>query len=114
MIKNPDKAIIGHRQYGPIFWGGNGDAVIHSYSYISRNGLESGCDIFIRDGSDSSSVCEANIGESYECPEGYIYGQQNTDDYLAGSKKQWLTTEVEVYQIDETFIKIHFLLVLKL
>ena len=121
MVKNPDKAIIGHRHYGPIFGGGYGHAVNKtcygsgcssfrfiscghgsSYSYISRQGLESGCDIFIR-GSNSSSVCEANIGHSYQCPEGYTYGQQNTINFLAGSKKNWLTTEIEVYKINEFF-----------
>jgi hypothetical protein len=67
-----------------------------------QNGLESGCDIFIRDNSNGSYVCEANIGQSYECPKGYIYGQQNTIDYLPGSKKNRLTTEIEVYQLNES------------
>ena len=126
MVKNKKTAIIGHYHYGPIFGGGNGHAINitcsgcrnnnyyynnnygnancghgSAYSYISCNGLESDCDIFIRDGSNSSYVCEANIGHSYECPEGYFYGEQNTVDYLAGSKKKWLTTEIEVYQINE-------------
>jgi hypothetical protein len=73
------------------------------YSYISQNSFESGCDIFIRDDSNSSYVCEANIGDSYQCPEDYVYDQQNTIDYLAGTKKNWLTTEIEVYEITEVF-----------
>lgn len=131
MVKNPNAAIIGHKHYGPIFGGGNGNAVNNycgycgsfnnsgfgnnkrynnnncshgsNYSYISENGLVSGCDIFIRDGSNSSYVCEANIGGSYQCPEGYVYGQQNTIDYLAGSNKNFLTTEIEVFEITEVF-----------
>jgi hypothetical protein len=118
MVKNPNMAIIGHKHYGPIFGGGNGNAVNNycaacntnnnlncghgpNYSYMSRNGLESGCDIFIRDNSNGSYICEANIGHSYQCPGGYVYGQQNTIDYLAGSKKNWLTTEIEVYEITD-------------
>jgi hypothetical protein len=118
MVKNPETAIIGNKHYGPIFGGGNGKAANKyycdycgysncgcgpNYSYMSRNGYESGCDIFIRDNSNGSYVCEANIGHSYECPEDYEEGQQNTIDYLAGSKKNWLTTEIEVYEITELF-----------
>ena len=118
IVKNPNAAIIGHYHYGPIFGGGNGHAVNNycgycgsynycghasSYSYMSQNGYESGCDIFIRDNSNYSYVCEANIGHSYQCPVGLAYGHQNTIDYLAGNKKNWLTTEIEVYQINETF-----------
>jgi hypothetical protein len=101
MVKNQNKAIIGYKHYGPIFGGGNGSGCGSNYLYMSE--CESGCDIFIRDNSNSSHVCEANIGDSYECPEGYVYGQQNTIDYLAGSKKNWLTTEIEVYEITELF-----------
>ncbi len=118
MVKNPNAAIIGHYHYGPIFGGGNGHAVNNycghcgsynycghgsNYSYMSQNGYESGCDIFIRDNSNGSYVCEANIGHSYNFPVGHTYGQPNTINFLAGNKKNWLTTEIEVYQINETF-----------
>ena len=124
IIKDPTKALIGHSSYGPIFGGGNGNAFNvyidchvyevgyevgydlgynrgynYNFNHGYNSGLEFGCDIFITSNSNTSYVCEANIGQSYECPVDHIYGQQNTIDYLAGGKKNWLTTEIEVYQI---------------
>ena len=121
-IKDPTKALIGHYSYGPIFGGGNGNALKqqcsycgydyddgsdycnecghdYDYSYILNYASEYGCDIFIASNSNTSYECEANIGQSYECPDDHIYGEQNTIDYLAGGKKNWRTTEIEVYQI---------------
>ena len=116
MIKRPNTALIGHYHYGPIFGGGSGHAVIKkcyfcdsrvncthgsNQSFIHRQHLESGCDIFISDNSNIESFCETNVGQSYECPEGYVYGQQETRSYLAGIRKKWITTEIEVYQISD-------------
>ena len=108
-IKDPSKALIGHHSYGPIFGGGNGNALKHHgrgfnvynnrFNNALSSGLETGCDIFITSNSNTSYVCEANIGQSYECPVNHIYGQQNTINFLAGGKKNWVTTEIEVYQI---------------
>ena len=110
MIKpeNSNKALIGNRNYGPIFGGGNDYAIDKNcyrndyqsncnygsdkcnYDYITRNHCESGCDIFIKDNSNYTSGNESNIGGSYELP-----------IHLAGSKNNWLTTEIEVYELKE-------------
>jgi hypothetical protein len=42
----------------------------------------------------------SNIGGSYECPLDYIYNSnENKKSFLAGNLKNWLVTEIEVYQI---------------
>ncbi len=42
----------------------------------------------------------SNIGGSYECPLNYIYNSnENKTSFLAGNLKNWLVTEIEVYQI---------------
>jgi hypothetical protein len=42
----------------------------------------------------------SNIGGSYECPLNYIYNSnEKKTSFLAGSLKNWLVTEIEVYQI---------------
>ena len=56
-------------------------------------------DLRIVDKSNITTGSYANIGYSYNPPNGYIYQQTNTRNYLAGSYKEWLTTEIEVFQI---------------
>ena len=116
-IKNPRKALIGHFYYGPIFGGGNSNAlnkhcygcghvvsfncghVLENYSYVNYHNVKTDCDIFLRDSSNDKFGCEVNLGHTYQCPDGYTCGQKNTTDYLAGETNNWLTTEIEVYQI---------------
>ena len=106
MIKpsNSNTALIGNPKHGPIFGGGNGNAInkscnycrnyygncncVSGYDYITYNGYETGCEIFIKDNSNVNHGSEANIGDSYQLP----YN-------LAKTKKEWLTTEIEVFEL---------------
>ena len=74
--ENLYKAMIGNRNYGPIFGGGNGDA------------NNNGCDILIIDNSNIYHGSESNINGSYQLP-----------IYLAGIQNNWLTLEIEVYEL---------------
>jgi hypothetical protein len=78
-IKYPQFAINNNRYYGPAF----GD----------------GIDIYVRDNSNIYTKSYANFGDSYNLPPGYTHGESNTQSYLAGSYSSWLTTEIEVFQI---------------
>lgn len=74
LVKNPKYAVDGSRGYGPIF----------------------GEDIVIRDKSNIKTGSYSDLGNKYNI-EGI-----NTDDpksYLAGNRNNWLTTEIEVYEI---------------
>ena len=84
LIKTPQYAILGYASYGPIFGSGVG----------SEN------DFYICDSSNTDYGSTANIGHSYECPEGHIFGDKETSCYLTGSPNRWLTCEIEVYQIN--------------
>ena len=72
MIKpeHASMALIGNRDNGPIFAG------------------YSSCDIFIKNNSNVNRGSFTNIGGSYQLP-----------TYLAGSKNNWLSTEIEVYEL---------------
>jgi hypothetical protein len=78
-IKNAKEAIIGNGNSGPIF--GNHD-------------------IFIEDRSNFMRGSYTNFGNSYELPDGYTYGEENTKSYLAGSYNTWLVDEIEVYTVN--------------
>ncbi len=78
-IKNATEAIIGNGNSGPIF--GNND-------------------IFIEDRSNFMRGSYNNCGSSYELPDGYSYGEENTKSYLAGSYNTWLLDEIEVYTVN--------------
>ncbi len=84
-IKKPQYAILGLPSYGPIFGSGTGSDIN---------------DFYICDSSHTDYGSMANIGNSYECPEGYKFGNKDTSSYLTGSSNRWLTTEIEVYEIN--------------
>ena len=86
-----DKALIGNRNYGPIFGGKNVESIYHSSSELNT-------DIFIINNSNVNRGSGSNIGGSYQLP-----------TYLAGSKNDWLTTEIEVYELISNE-KINFLI----
>ncbi len=77
MIKNEKYSIYGHPNYGPTFGSGH--------------------DIFIKDKSNINIGSFTNLGWAYHYP------PENEDNYsfLAGSYDDWLTTEIEVYQINK-------------
>ncbi len=75
MVKNENHAIYGFFYYGPIF--GNGH------------------DFVIKDKSNMNIGSFTDLGETYD------YRLGNGKSFLAGSYNSWLTTEIEVYQINK-------------
>jgi hypothetical protein len=80
MVKNPEFAIYGTENTGPTF------------------GCER-CDIYICDESNNKTGSQTDFGSAYELPEGYTFQSENTRSFLGGNYNQWLSTEIEVYQI---------------
>ena len=104
MVRNAEYALYGHRSYGPSFGANN--------------------DIKICNGSNSNYGSYCYFGQNFNVPNGYSPGQVNTQNLLGGNFNQWLTidqhynykvnydyddinynrnnwltTEIEVYQI---------------
>ncbi len=78
MVTMPEYAIYGYQIYGPTFGGGH--------------------DIRIIDKSNIYTASSTYFCYSYQCPSGYSYGA-TSQPFLAGTSSGWLTTEIEVYQI---------------
>ena len=78
-IKNDACSLYGNSGYGPIFGKGH-DLLICNESNIKTGSF-------------------TDFGYSYNSPDGYSYGGNNTKSFLAGNYNQWTTTEIEVYQI---------------
>jgi hypothetical protein len=78
-VKIPEHALYGNSIFGPTF--GNHDM------YICNN-------------SNNTFGSHFYFDLSYNLPHGYIY-KGNAKDFLTGNYKQWTTTEIEVYQIQE-------------
>jgi hypothetical protein len=76
-IKDARYAIRGHDSYGPTF------------------GI--GYDIHIKDNSNTDAGSYSNLGTSYDPPP----RNEEAKSFLAGSYIGWLTTEIEVYQINK-------------
>jgi hypothetical protein len=64
-------------------------------SYVSSNDN----DIYVNENSNVNTGSRSDFGASYNLPSGYQQEQSNTQSYLAGSYANWLTTEIEVFQI---------------
>ena len=77
-IVNVQEAIFGTSNYGPTFGGGH--------------------DIRIFDRSDITTGSYTNFGISYEAYSS-SFEIENSKSFLAGNYYNWLTTEIEVYQI---------------
>ncbi len=73
-IKDVKYSIYGHPSYGPTF----GDIVIKDKSNINIGSY-------------------SNLGRSYHYPPENV----DKESFLAGSENKWLTTEIEVYQINK-------------
>ncbi len=78
MVTQPRWAIIGPSTYGPIFGTG------HDISIIDKSNINTGS--------------YTNFCYSYLCPSGYSLGA-SSNAFLAGTYDGWLTSEIEVYQI---------------
>jgi hypothetical protein len=76
MISNPEEAIYGYVNYGPTFGGG------HDLRIFNESNVKTGS--------------YTNFGYSYEVCDCQI---ENSKNFLAGNYFDWLTTEIEVYQI---------------
>lgn len=81
-VKNAEKAVYINSSYGPAFG--------------------QGCDIYICNQSNIHMHSYSNFGVSYELSEGLECGSDNAKNFLAGNFNEWLTTEIEVYQITKT------------
>ena len=110
MVKNASMAIKGHNYHGPTF-GWSSVFVVKSYCTNCSSSTHCNCkstriisieseyDICIRNGPNNTYELEENVGNSYECPKVYVNDKQKISANLAGSEKQRLVIEVEVYQI---------------
>ena len=58
-----------------------------------------GEDIVIKDESNKFVGSYCNFGSFYQLPDGMTYDTDDSRSFLAGNYDQWLTTEIEVYQI---------------
>lgn len=79
-IKQAQDAVYSCSNYGPVFGGGYADIFIINKSNVNFGSC-------------------TNFGDSYQLPDGYTKGCENTKSYLAGNYNQWVTVEIEVYQI---------------
>ena len=59
-----------------------------------------GYDIDILANSNTVTGSFTNFGASYQLPEGYTYQSESAYNYLSGNYNQWLTTEIEVFQLE--------------
>ena len=76
MVKTANHAIYGYLDYEPTFGGGH--------------------DIYIKDQSNTNIGSITNLSNSYDYPP----ENGDSNSFLAGSYNGWLTTEIEVYQIN--------------
>ena len=73
---------------------GGSNAMYCSSSYAATFG--SGHDLYICDNSDSSNSSYSNLGNSYKCPEGTTYGNDDAKAYFAGAYN-FTTKEIEAF-----------------
>ena len=59
-----------------------------------------GGDIFVVANSNTETGSWTNFGFSYELPEGYTFRSESARKYLSGNFDKWLTTEIEVFQLE--------------
>ena len=94
-VTSPDGAIYGGASYGPVF----GDPRFDAKSI--KNGIYprgTNFDICIRDNSNIETGSHTNIGRCYQYPDGYC-STQNCKQFLASTYNNWLTVEIEVYEL---------------
>jgi hypothetical protein len=73
------------------------------YAIYSKSGhfIKFGDDLEIKERSDKENGSNTDIGTCYECPKGYLKGNEDTKSFLAGSYNSWLTTEIEIYRMNK-------------
>ncbi|CDW81058.1 tldc domain-containing protein [Stylonychia lemnae] len=80
-----------HKQYQNF-----DNAVLHYKDWLMLFG--SSHDIFISNDCNNNSNSGCNLGYTYMPPQGFKYGDQQSKDYLGGSK-EFKVIEIEVYQV---------------
>ncbi len=75
---------------------GNGWGVFDGSEYRH---LKYGSDIDIQDSSNKNVGSYCNFGTMYQLPDGITPKTKYSQSFLAGNYNQWLTTEIEVYEI---------------
>ena len=80
IVNNPNAALSCNPAYGPTF--GAYDIYVCDQSNINHGGYN-------------------DFGKSYQLPEGYVCGEEKTRNFFAGNFNQWLTLEIEVYQLKD-------------
>ena len=88
MVRDATTAILNWGGKGPIFGSFKSDIFINDRSDINYN--------------------YADFGASYNLPFGYTRGSANTRRYLAGSYRDWLTTEIEVFHLSKLNLQKNF------
>ena len=69
-------------------------------TYFWLFGFGGGHDIAVKANSNTETGSCTYFGYSYELPEGYTYGNESANSYLSGNFNKWLTTEIEVFQLE--------------
>ena len=54
----------------------------------------------VKANSNTRTGSETNFGNSYKLPEGYTFGSESARNYLSGNYNKWLSTEIEVFQLE--------------
>ena len=127
IIKNNLNHVFGG--YTSVGWDSNGEWITDNDAYIfslRRNGTSTnekyvvlkpenaffgfsssnlfafgaGYDICVIANSNTNSGSTTNFGFSYQLPLGYTYPTQKAQNYLSGNFNNWLTTEIEVFQLE--------------
>ena len=57
-------------------------------------------DIVVKANSNTETGSYTNFGDSYQLAEGYTYYTAGAKNYLSGNHNSWLTTEIEVFQLE--------------
>ena len=71
------------------------------YGHSSSGWLfQFGIDIRVKSNSNTETGSYTEFGFSYELPEGYTYYTDGARNYLSGNYNLWLTTEIEVFQLE--------------
>ena len=59
-----------------------------------------GFDIVVEPNSNTETGSWTYFGACYQLPEGYTFRSESAKNYLAGNYDKWLTTEIEVFQLE--------------
>ena len=76
----------------------------YAYGYSSSSDwlfcFGGGHDIAVISNSNTQHGSHTDFGDSCQLPEGYTKGSESAKNYLSGNYNKWLTTEIEVFQLE--------------